>query len=172
MSEQRKHFSSNLTLLATEIQNYQGNLALVNSLPHCSPVAGNWSGSGLPASTRFGGGQICTWNVLMDNVHISLSVAPDGRVIGGNASATMHEMLVSRCPPPTLGTRQHSYTFAGGTTNGNSIQVNFNAASGNAPRCTAHFSGTISGGHLNGTLTFHRIDMQPALNWTTQHQIH
>ncbi len=174
IKDQRKAFADNIALLNTEINNFQSNLALINTLPSCSPITGNWGGSGSPASTRFGGaGESCTWTVTMDNVHINLSVNAAGNIAGGSISANMHETALPPCAPSHWGNVPHNYSLARGSTNGSTLQADFNAAGGNTPRCSAHFSGSVSGGHLNGTITFHRIDTPRAtLNWTTQNQVH
>jgi uncharacterized caspase-like protein len=132
-----------------------------------NPATGDWSGSGTPAGTQFGGPPFCKYNVLMKDLKLTTSVDGGGNVVAANLSGTMVENIVGKCPFAPLGTKIHSYT-GGGTVDGKTITLQLNPAPGNAPHALATFKGQLANGRLSGTLTLHRNDIGGDLAWTLQ----
>ena len=103
----------------------------------------------------------------MQNLNLNVTIDDSGHVASATLTGTMVETTVGKCPYPSLGTQQHSYS-GGGSFDGQTMTIELNPDSNNAPHATATFFGHIVNGRLNGTLTLHRLEARPNLAWTLQ----
>jgi hypothetical protein len=113
----------------------------------------------------FGGAPWCSYQVTLTDIEMDVVVG------AGNASGQVTcwsiEQPLNNCTtlyyPPNL----HTYSATDATVSGDQITITFSPAAENLPLCSLVFNGTrLDNRSIAGTLSWHRIDQLPPLDWS------
>ena len=115
-------------------------------------------------SFNYGGGVYCNLVGEYSNINVDIKINKStNSILSCQAFAIQKETKVDpTCAPtsPVIPVNQHRYQYSSGQVTGNTVLINFATIAAN-PYSLAQFTGTMSGGVVNGTFKITRSDGVP-----------